>query len=124
MREAVVRSKHRIFGGKTALVAGALHKHALPVDVSCCEDMRHIALQVVVDRDITAFGQHASSSKVERIHIARPASRKEDRVYRQAGGTLLLAVVQSDNAIGLFQALGSSISNDGNPLLTEGIGEG
>jgi len=69
-----------------------LHEHTLPVDVSCREDMRYIALQVVVDRDITAFGHNTSCSQVERIHIACPASRKEDRVYGQTGWTLLLSV--------------------------------
>ncbi len=93
MREAAVGPKHSIFGSNTALVAGALHEHTLSVDVSCGEDMRHIALQVIVDRDITAFGLHASGSQVERIHVARPTDRKEDRVHNQAGGPLLRAVV-------------------------------
>src|SRR5205823_4659413 len=117
----VVRPQHRIFGGKTTLVAGALHQHTLPIDVSRREDMWHIALQIVVDRDITAFGHYASGIKVERIHIPWPTGRKEDRIYRQAVVTLLLAVVQSDAATGLFQALGSGTSNNGHPLFAEGI---
>src|SRR5437588_12711229 len=93
MREATIWPEHGVFGGNAALVAGTLHQHTRPVDVSRREDMRYIALQVVVDRDITAFGHHASGRQVKRIHIARPASRKEDRAYGQAGWTLLLAVV-------------------------------
>ena len=85
--------------------------------------MWHVALQVVVDRDITVGCLHASGSQIERIHVARPTSRKEDRVYSQAGGTLLLAVVQANAAIDLFQPLGSGTGNDRHVLLLEGIGQ-
>src|SRR6266571_7699718 len=77
----------------SALVAGALHEHTLPVDISCRENMRHIALQVVVDGDITVFCHYASSSKVEHVNISWPASRKEDRAYVEAVGMPLLAIV-------------------------------
>src|SRR5438876_7771313 len=113
MCKTVVRSQHRIFGGKTTLVAGTLHQHTLSVDISRREDMWHIALQVVVDRDRPAVGHlYSSGSKVERIHISWPASRKEDRVYRQTAETLLMAVVQSDTTLSFFQALGFSTSHD------------
>src|SRR2546429_9801591 len=78
MREATIWPEHGIFGGNAALVAGTLHKHTLPVDISRREDMRYIALQVVVDRGITAFGYHASGGQGKRIYLARPASRQED----------------------------------------------
>src|SRR2546423_4316426 len=117
MREATIWPEHGIFGGNAALVAGTLHKHTLPVDISRREDMRYIALQVVVDRDITAFGYHASGGQVKRIYIARPASRKEDCAYGQAGWTPPLEAAHTEAAIGLFQGLGLGTRNDSQPLL-------
>src|SRR6266487_5000646 len=86
--------------------------------------MRHVALQVIIDRNVTAFGLNPSSSQIERIYIPRPASRKEDRAYVEAVGTPLLAIVQSNTAIAFFQALSLGSSDNGHPLLIEGICEG
>src|SRR2546421_12749748 len=101
MREAMVRPKHSIFGSNSALIAGTLHEHTLPVDVSCREDVWHVALQVVVDRDITVGCLHASGSPIERIHAARPTIRKEARAYSQAGGRPLIAGVPAHAALDL-----------------------
>src|SRR2546430_17022032 len=92
MREATIWPEHGVFGGNAALVAGTLHQHTLPVDVSRREDIRYIALQVVVHRDITALGHHASGGQGKRVYIARPASPTQDRVYGEADLTLLLTV--------------------------------
>src|SRR2546430_9916645 len=79
MREAVVWSKHRIFGGKTALVAGALHEHALPVDVPCREDMRHIALQVVVVMRILSLFRSRNMHLVKDNHTLNTGRSPEDQ---------------------------------------------
>src|SRR5215831_10158314 len=111
MCAAMVRSKHRIFGGNPTFVTGALHKHTLPIDISCCEDIRHIALQVVIHRDITPICQHTGYIEIEIVYISWPASRKEDCSYFEAMELLALTIVQSDTSIGLFKALGSGLCN-------------
>ena len=83
--------------------------------------MRHVALQVIIDRNVTPFGLNPSGFQIERLDIPRPASCEEDRSDVQTVWMPLLAIVQPDTAIRLFQALCLGTRNNCHMLFAEGF---